>query len=223
MQLDLNDNDDVDYLTAKDGYCVRWNVVDSESGVFKSYVSVCSEFNINDCLLNSLDVGNQTFICVADLEFKEGIKYLTKIRAENFAGLSSELYADGFVVDSTPPSIGEITYIDSFSTMIGEATQHFTHSIIAVEWNGFWDKESGVLTSYVCVGTQPGRCNSKNVTNVGNSTTYTFQDFPLVQGETYFVSVKVENGAGLTSDVKTSDGIVVDRTGIHTRHISNNI
>lgn len=206
-------NGDADYLTAKDSYCVSWDVVDTESGVLKSEVSVCSQLDTYDCLLYDLDVGNRSFICVADLEFKEGIRYVTKIRAINNIGLSTELYSDGFLVDSTPPLIGEIIYMESSSPVVKEAEELFTDSLIAVQWNGFWDKESGLRTSYVCLGTQPGECNSKNFTDVRHSTTYTFQDLPLVQGETYFVSVKVENKAGLASDVKTSDGIVVDKTG----------
>ena len=42
---------------------------------------------------------------------------------------------------------------------------------------------------------------------------FTFEDVQLIQGETYFVSVKAENRAGLTSDVKTSDAVFVDKTG----------
>ena len=209
-------DDDVDYFTSKDSVCVGWNVVDSESGVLNSKVSVCSTLNTNDCLLYDLDVGNRTFVCLADLEFKEGIKYVTKIRAENSVGLSTELYSDGFLVDSTPPLMGEIIFSEILKPTLDVTTEHFTHSLIAVQWNGFWDMESGVRISYVCVGTMPGECNSKNFTDVIESTTYTFQDLPLVQGETYFVSVKVENRAGLTSDVKTSDGIVIDKTGTHS-------
>ena len=212
MQLGLG-VEDVDYLTAKDSYCVSWDGQDNESGVYKSEVSVCSELDTNDCLLYDLDVGNQTFICLADLQFKNGNRYVTKVRAENNIGLSTELYSDGFVIDSTPPLMGEIIYVQNSSPVVKEAEERFTHSKIAVQWKGFWDKESGIHASYVCIGTQPGECNIKNFTDVGNSTTYTFQDLPLVQGETYFVSVKAENGAGLTGDTETSAGIVVDKTG----------
>lgn len=217
MQLGEGDHD-VDYFTSKDSVCIGWNVVDFESGVLKSEVSVCSALNTIDCLLYELDVGNQTFVCMADLEIKEGIKYVTKVRAENNAGLTTELSSDGFVVDSTPPLMGEIMYIESSNPIVKEAAEQFTHSLIAVNWNGFWDRESGIRAYYVCVGTRPGECNSKNITDVTDSTTYTFQDLRLVQSETYFVSVVAENRAGLTSDVKTSDGIVVDKTGIHTNY-----
>ncbi|KAL9987468.1 hypothetical protein ACROYT_G001781 [Oculina patagonica] len=216
LDLQLGQGDvDVDYFSSKDGVCIGWNVVDSESGVLKSEVSVCSALNSNDCLLHKMDVGNQTSICVADLEFKEGIKYVAKFRAENYVGLFTELYSDGFVVDSTPPSMGEITISRSLAPDLEDTTEHvkFTHSLTAVHWNGFWDGESGIQIFHVCVGTKPGRCNSKNITDVRNTTSYNFQDLPLVQGETYFVSVAAVNGAGLTSDVKSSDGIFIDRTG----------
>lgn len=216
LQTSLGDKD-IDYLTAKDSYCISWDCMDSESGVLKSEASVCTELDNEDCLLHNLDVGNKTFICVADLEFKEGIKYVTKIWVENMVGLFTELYTDGFVIDSTPPFMGEIYHIGSSSPNFEGAQEQITHSLIAVKWNGFLDIESGVRSYYVCVGTQPGDCNSRNFTDVGNSTSYTFHDLPLVQGETYFVSVKAENRAGLTSDVKVSDGILVDKTGKDTR------
>lgn len=221
MQLGQGD-DDVDYFSSKASVCIGWNVVDSESGVFKSEVSVCSALNTNDCLLHKMDVGNQTSICMADLEFKEGIKYVAKLRAENYVGLFTELYSDGFVVDSTPPLMGEITISRSLIPILEDTKEHvkFTHSLTAVHWNGFWDRESGIRIFYVCVGTKPGRCNSKNITDVRNTTSYTFQDLPLVQGEMYFVSVAAVNGAGLTSDVRTSDGIVIDKTGTNTNNFN---
>lgn len=214
MQLGLGDKD-IDYLTAKDSYCVSWDGMDSESGVLRSEVSVCSELDINDCLLHNVNVGNKTVICMADLEFTQGIKHVTKIRLENNVGLFTEFYSDGFVFDSTPPFVGEIFHMDSWRANFEEASEQitFTHSLIAVQWRSFLDKESGVRNFYICVGTQPGECNSRNYTEVRNSTTYTFQDLTLVHGETYFVSVKAENRAGLTSDVKVSDGILVDTTG----------
>lgn len=212
LQLGLGDYD-VDYLTAKEDYCVRWDAVDTESGILRNEISICSEVNNNDCLLHSLDVGNQTTICIADLELREGVRYVTKIYTVNNVGLSTELFSDGFMVDTTPPLMGDVIFIDSPRKIEDESAETFTHSHIAVQWNGFWDKESGVRNYYICVGTQTGECNIKNFTDARNSTSYTFQDLLLVQGERYFVSIKAENRAGLTSDVKTSDAVVVDNTG----------
>ena len=187
--------------------------MDAESGILANNVFVCSGLNNDDCLLHSFDVGNQTSICISDIQFKEGIRYVTKVSTENNVGLSTELFSDGFLIDTTPPFMGEVIYLDKTKTTNEETAEAFTNFEIAVQWNGFWDKESGIRTSYVCVGTQPGQCNVKNFTDARNSTSYTFGDLNLVQGQAYFVSVQAENRAGLKSDVKTSDAIVVDKTG----------
>lgn len=201
---------DKDFLTAKDAYCVSWETLDPESGILKNEVSICSSVNINDCLLRNMDVGIHSTICIANLEFQEGVKYETRIRSTNIIGLASEKSTDGFVVDSTPPLMGEVTHVENPPL---EESTHFTSSEISVEWNGFLDKESGVRTYHLCIGTQPGVCNVMNFTDVGNSSSYSSQDLQLVQGETYFVSMKAENRASLVSDVKSSTGVAVDKTG----------
>lgn len=212
MQLSTG-NKDIDFLTTKENYCVKWNVADAESSILKTEVSVCSKMNPEDCLLKGLDVGNQTSICISDLEFNEGHEYVSKVRTENKVGLFTELFSDGFAVDTTPPLIGEVVYNhNSLASLKG--TDVYAHSQVAVQWDGFVDLESGIQASYVCLGTNPGECNIKNFTDVKNDTSFIFEDLLLNQGETYFVSVKVENKAGLTSDVKTSDAIVIDKTGI---------
>ena len=101
--------------------------------------SICSSVNIDDCLLKNMDVGIRTTICIADLEFREGVKYETRIRSTNI--VASELSSDGFVVDSTPPVMGEVTHVENPPL---EESSQFTSSGISVEWNGFFDKESGV-------------------------------------------------------------------------------
>jgi len=157
-----------------------------------------------------MDVGHRTTICIADLEFQEGVKYETRIRSTNIVALASELSSDGFVVDSTPPVMGEVTHVENPPL---EESFQFTSSEISVEWNGFLDKESGIQMYHLCIGTQPGGCNVMNFTDVGNSSSYSSQGLQLVQGETYFVSIKAENRAGLVSDVKSSTGVSVDKTG----------
>ena len=201
---------DKDFVTAKDAYCVSWETLDPESGVLKNEVSICSSVNINACLLRNMEVGIRKTICIANLEFQEGVEYKTRIRSTNIVGLARELSSDGFVVDSTPPVMGEITHVENPPS---EESSQFTSSGISVEWKGFLDKETGVLTYHLCIGTQPGGCNVMNFTDVGNSSSYSSQDLQLVQGETYFVSIIAENRAGLVSDVKSSTGVAVDKTG----------
>lgn len=212
LQQTVRDND-IDFLTAKDGYCVGWDVMDTESGILTSELSICSNVNANDCLLQSFHVGNKTSLCITDMEFKEGVKYRSKIRVFNTARLSTELLSDGFVVDTTAPLMGEITFLDKSRVFLDSAEETFSHAEIAVQWHGFTDQQSGIRTFYICVGNRSGECNIKNFTDVGNATSFSFKDLLLIQGETYFVSVKAENRAGMPSDLTTSDGVIVDKTG----------
>lgn len=186
--------------------------MDLESGVLKSEISVCSVINIDDCLLRDLDVGKRSTICIGNLEFKEGVKYITRVRSTNTVGRSSEMLSDGFVVDSTAPIMGEVRHVENPAAQVGG--QVFTHAKISVEWGGFLDQESGVRRYHLCVGTEPSACNVLNFTDVENSTRYTLESLPLQQGETYFVSIKAENMAGLMSEVESSGGVAVDLTGI---------
>ena len=210
MQLGSGNNDK-DYITAKDAYCAKWSVSDLESDFATNELSVCSVIDKNDCLLHNLDVGTRSMICITDLEFKEGVKYITKIRSTNFVQSSSEMFSNGFVVDSTPPILGEVTHVENLPSRV--EAQVFTHSKISVEWTGFLDKESGIKSYYLCVGMWGGDCNVMNFTEIGNSTSYTLEDLSLSQGATYFVSIKAENMAGLTSEVKSSSGVLFDETG----------
>lgn len=202
---------DKDYISARDAYCVSWETEDAESSVLKSEVSICSAIDVNNCLVKNMDIGNRTYICIADLEFHEGVKYVTTIRSTNTVGRASELSSDGFVVDSTPPIVGEIMHVEN--PPVGESPEVFTDSEISVKWSGFSDMESEIEKYFVCVGTHPGECNIMSFADLGNATSCILQNQRLVHGETYFVSIKAENKAGLVSVNASSSGVTVDNTG----------
>ena len=202
---------DKDYISARDAYCVSWETEDAESSILKSEVSICSAVDVNNCLVKDMDFGNRTYICLADLAFREGVKYVTTIRSTNIVGRAGELSSDGFVVDSTPPIVGEIIHMKN--PLVGESLEVFSNSEIFVRWSGFSDVESEIEKYFVCVGTQPGECNIMSFADLGNATSFILQNQRLAQGETYFVSIKAENEAGLVSDTVSSNGITVDNTG----------
>ena len=64
-----------------------------------------------------------------------------------------------------------------------------------------------------CAGLSSGTCDLVNETQLGQETTFVSRllSEPIMNGERYYVSVKVTNGAGVTTSV-TSDGVTVDDT-----------
>lgn len=179
LQYGLSD-DDIDFFFLKDSYCICWDVVVFDSGILKSEVFVCFEFDFNDCLLCNLDVGNQIFICMVDLDLKGGIKYLIKIKVVNFFGVFVEVFLDGFVLDFIFFLMGEVFFVEMFKLIIEGDIKYYICFVIVVQWRGFWDKESGVCILYVCFGIILGKCNIRNFIMVYNIIVYIFVDVFLV-------------------------------------------
>jgi len=201
---------DIDFLTSKTKYCASWRTVDMESGILRSEVSVCSAIDKNNCLVKSVDVGNRSLVCMSSLAFTEGVKYITVVRSTNNVGLSTTLYSDGMLLDSTPPIAGKVQITSNDSSLL---ESYFASSVIDARWNGFWDKETSILKYYVCLGKRSGSCEVVNLTDIGQRTAYRFKSIELQHAATYYVSVVAENEAGLKSIITSSDGIFIDKTG----------
>src|SRR6185436_18315420 len=110
------------------------------------------------------------------------------------------------VVDNTPPPAG--TVFDGPGADI--AVQNSTTTIVA-NWSGFVDPLSGILKYEVAVGTTPGGVQVEDFVDVGTATSASRGALPLVEGTTYYVTVRATNLVGLQS-VGTSDGVKIDLT-----------
>ncbi len=80
---------------------------------------------------------------------------------------------------------------------------------LSANWTQSVDTNSGIVNYWYAIGTTPGNTNIVNWTNNGNSTNTTHTGLSLNYGTTYYFTVKCENGAGLFSNITSSDGIFV--------------
>ncbi|XP_031557393.1 uncharacterized protein LOC116294015 [Actinia tenebrosa] len=212
---------ETDFITSKAKYCVAWKVIDKESDIQKSEISVCPALTPNsDCLISSVDVGVRLAICMSNLEFHEGVKYIAIAQVTNNAGLSSTKTSDGFVLDFSPPDTGEVYHVNNLDTTDTNVSR-FTSSDIKVRWHGFWDKESSVSKYFVCLEEGlSGICDHiTNFTDVGNLTDYSFKGIDLKHNTRYYVFVIAENGAGLQSNAVSSVGVLMDATAPLLGHV----
>ncbi len=76
-------------------------------------------------------------------------------------------------------------------------------------WSNSTDPSSGVSEYWYAVGTSPGGTDVIGWTNNGMSTNFTQTGLSLINGMTYYISVRVKNGAGLFSVPVVSDGLTV--------------
>jgi hypothetical protein len=73
------------------------------------------------------------------------------------------------------------------------------------------DPESDISEYEICLGTSQGECDETDFHSVGLDTTHNFTDLKLRHQETYYVTVRATNNAGLSTQV-TSDEIKIDVT-----------
>ena len=73
------------------------------------------------------------------------------------------------------------------------------------------DPESDISQYEICLGTTQGECDEIDFRSVGLNTTHNFTELKLRHQETYYVTVRATNNAGLSTQV-TSDEIKIDVT-----------
>ncbi len=81
---------------------------------------------------------------------------------------------------------------------------------LAANWSASSDAESGIARYWYTIGTSAGGTDVVDWTDAGMALAVTRTSLDLTNGQTYYFSVKAENGAGLTSPVATSNGQKAD-------------
>jgi len=107
-----------------------------------------------------------------------------------------------FAADETPP-ISTVVLDDGAYTSLLDR--------IHGSWSGV-DPESGIFSYEYCIGTAPGLDDVAPWLNVGSATQHTRTGLSLVDRQTYYITVKAINGAGLRGAAASSDGIIADAT-----------
>jgi hypothetical protein len=125
--------------------------------------------------------------------------YHYRVKSSDAAGNSVPSADFTFITtDVTAPSSPVVT--DD-----GESTTDLTQ--LHASWTSS-DADSGVTEYQYAIGTTSGGTEVVNWTSVGTNTLVTKTGLSLGAGTTYYFTVKAKNGAGVWSNVGTSDGIV---------------
>ena len=113
---------------------------------------------------------------------------------------------DTMSADTTAPYSVPFLY-DGLS---GDVDVTFSTTTLSANWGAASDAQSGIAAYWYSIGTAPGASNTSEWTGAGAATTTTRSGLSLSVGETYFFTVKAQNGEGLFSATATSDGVKVE-------------
>jgi PKD repeat protein len=103
--------------------------------------------------------------------------------------------------DITTVNDGNATDIDTF----------YSNTEFAANWSFSTDPNSAIARYRYAIGTSPGATDVVNWTDNWFSDTVVHTGLTLTYNITYYICVKSENGAGLESNVTTSDGTYLDQ------------
>jgi hypothetical protein len=139
----------------------------------------------------------------------EGMLYYFVVRAQDSVGnLESNLVELSGIPDNTEPSaIPEVN--DGPGADMAFAPSDTT---LIANWSEAEDPETGIARYWYAIGTAPGLFDIQDWTDNGSVTIAAASGLALVQDQTYYVTVKAQNGAGLQSVPTTSNGQTVDLT-----------
>ena len=129
---------------------------------------------------------------------------IKSIVQDSAANLSALDFEDVFV-DWTAPIAP--TYVNDGTG--ADITTTTNNNLIEANWDAGSDPHSDVARYWVSVGTSAGATNVVNWTDNYWNTSFALNGLNLAQGTTYYVNVRVENGAGLISSVISSNGQLV--------------
>ncbi len=128
------------------------------------------------------------------------VKSIVKDIYDNFSDIATEEINIDWTI---PLDIDEIN--DGNSSDIDTSN---INSSIEANYAASTDENSGILKYWYAIGTSPGTTDILNWTDNLNTLSFS-KSLSLNYNQTYYVSVKSENGAGLFSNIITSDGVLI--------------
>ena len=206
---------DIDYLTNASEVHATWEGFETSDIKIRAYF-----FAIGSCTRGNYHVTNNQFIPVTPptatsfgilgLRLVNGQRYCVKIRAENLAGVESNIVSsDGFIVDVSPPDLRHAMVLDGQDE--DDIDYQSSKEKLSATWTGIQDHESGIQHFDVAVSrNRAGPPDITSFKDVGLKMSSTITGLHL-DNEVYYIRLCAINNAGLKSCL-ASDGVLIDPT-----------
>ena len=191
------------YDPNNDSVSASWTAKDDQSGLESVAWGLGTNPESND-IRNFTKVSiSMSSVLISEIPLLLGRTYFLRLLAVNNAGLSSTTASNGVIIDRTAPDPGFVVAQYVFPTNYDRNKNEVPGSLMVVTWTGFADPESGIRQTSWAVGEDLLSLKS----SAGDFYTDVIADDSvggvvinnqtLVGNKTYFVCIRVRNGAGL--------------------------
>lgn len=178
------------YISFRSGNCI-WSL--DEIKVYRSRPTASVAISVGN--------GNTNDVRYQNPSPTQNSCKIKSIVNDGAGNLSSIVYHDKNIDWTKPTNITAIH--DGKTADIYTVT---TSDSLSANWNSSKDPHSGIARYWYAIGTTPGATNTQTWTSNWGDTIATAKNLVLTQGTTYYFSVRSENGAGLYSDIISSNG-----------------
>ena len=193
---------------------VTWQLSDNESGIKSIFWTVDTSPD-NENPGNFADISSHgATLTISAISFKLGQTYYVYLRAINKAGLATLFVSDGVLIDRTPPSAGRVSANFAVSLNYDGNPNENDGASFIVKWVGFIDQESGIRSYKWAVGWSKDTTKTlggdfyTTIPFTGARNGYIIKDQTIYSDTSYYVCIRVTNGAGLMT-TSCSDGVFV--------------
>ncbi|WAR06111.1 hypothetical protein MAR_021480 [Mya arenaria] len=192
---------DIQYQASRTHVGCKWfGFSDPQSGL-SHYVWRLGTMKGGDDIVSATNVHNHEIAYIFDVQSHAGnllpvgkLVYCT-VRAYNKAGYFSDMSSNGFVVDTSPPTIVKELALSPFGRSSSYDRTTLLRSSLKVHWETF-DSDSGISAQYLSVSSHiGGDFNISTVKIDAVATDYTFLKLDLHDGSYYDIKLTVCNGA----------------------------
>ena len=198
---------DLEYADWTNSFTVSWEpFTDPHTPIIKYSVGVKRK---NGGFVSSglYAVGLKENFVVLGLGLASGEEYCAIVEGENAAGLKTLGYSNCLLIDHDAPRHGTVR--DGSSDDIDYQS---SNTVFHANWNGFDDGVRGSgLAEYKYKLTDQNNLNIKSWTSVSLRTNVTLDGLSLVDGNTYYITIRAIDRVGNYKDIK-SDGVYIVTT-----------
>ena len=198
---------DLEYADWTSSYTVSWEPFTDPHTPIVNYNVGVKRKNSGFVSAGLTAVGITYQFVVTSLTLVSEEEYCAIVEGENAAGLKAQVYSNCLLIDHDAPRHGTINdgLSDDIDYQSGDTVFH-------ANWNGFDDGTRGSgLADYEYILTNQNDVNVTSWTSVGLQTNVTISGISLVDGNTYYMTVRAIDRVGHYKEIK-SDGVHIDTT-----------